>query len=129
MKTDEICPQQAVYQLPLPGADTKGFRVRPRDVPENSYPRVRSLFFDQPRQQSEVIILDQNHGAWRVFDFLQHRISELAVDLLIMLPIGRAKDGAGMGNVAEWPKTLVGKTVIVAFLLLLAQPHPSQGVT
>src|SRR5580692_4661609 len=123
MKADKICSQQPVHQLPLPGTDAEGFRVWPRDMPEDRDARVRPLLFDQPRQQREVIILDQNHWTRRVFDFLQHRVRELAIDLLIKLPVGRTEDGAGMGDMAEWPKTFVGKTVIVTFLFPLAQPN------
>src|SRR5580693_4792553 len=125
VEADEIGPQQTIHQLTLPRTDAKGLRVRPRDVPEDRHTRIRPLLFDQPRQQSEVIILDQNHRAGYVSDFFQHGVGELAVNLLVVLPVGGTEDGAGVRNMTEWPETLVGKTVVVAFLFLLVQPHAS----
>ena len=128
VKPDEIGAQQAIHQLALPGADAEGFRVGPGDVPENCHARVRPLFFDQPRQQRKVIVLNQNHGVGSVLDFLQHRRRELLVYILIVPPVGGAKNRTSMRDVAERPQSLVGKTVVVTLFLLFAEPHPAQAV-
>src|SRR3989442_384746 len=45
-----------------------------------------------------------------------------------MFPVGGPEQRAYVGGMAEWPQALVGKAEIVAFLLFLAQPNPSQSV-
>ena len=128
VKPDEIGSQQAIHQLTLPGTNAKGFRVGPRDVPEDGYAGIRSLLFDQPRQQCEVVVLDQNHGLGGIFNLLKHSIGEFLVDLPIVLPILCPKNRACVGNVAERPEALVGKTVVVTFLLFFVEPYTAQGV-
>ena len=92
-------------------------------MPEDSHASVGPLLLDHARQQHKVIILDQNYRARRVFDFLQHRVGELAIDLLIVLPVVGAKNGTRMCDMAERPKALIGEAVVIALLFFLAQPH------
>ena len=75
-----------------------------------------------------MIILDQYHRLVRVRDFLDHRCCKFAVYFLIELPIERAKDWPSVGDVAQRPQTLIGKAIVVSFLLFLAQPHAPKGI-
>ena len=43
VESDQIGAQQAIHQLALPGANSEGLRIRPRNVPEDRDPRVRPL--------------------------------------------------------------------------------------
>src|SRR5260370_40222330 len=54
VKADEIRAQQSFQQFALPRTDPEPFRIRPGDVPEDGHARVRTLLFDQARDQREV---------------------------------------------------------------------------
>jgi hypothetical protein len=75
-----------------------------------------------------VIVLDEHHRILRVSDLFDHRCRKLAIHILIGLPISRAKDRASVRDMRKWPKTLIGKSVIVSFFFLLSQPYPPQCV-
>src|SRR5713226_6670701 len=60
LETNQVRAKQPVDYFALPRANSKHFRIRPRNVPEDSHPRIRSRFLDHPRQQCKVIILRQN---------------------------------------------------------------------
>src|SRR5260370_10182282 len=117
VKSDEIRSQQSVHQLPLPGTDTEGFRVGPRDMPENSHARVRPVLLDHLWQQSEVVVLHQHYGLGDVLDLPEHRSGELAIHLLRVLPVLGPKDGARVRDWTTRPKTLLAEDVEGALLL------------
>src|SRR6185436_12779658 len=103
------------------------FGVRPRDVPEGDDRRARQALADHARQQREVVILHEDDrvlGA-RLVD---HHVGEALVDVLVVLPVRRAKGRSGVGDVAERPETFVGKAEVVALLLLFRQPYPADAV-
>ena len=103
VETNQVGAQQAVQQFALPRADAKRFRVWPRDVPEDRNPGIRPLLLDHARQESEMIVLHQNHRLLSPGHFLHHGIRELAIHLLVLLPIGGAKERAGMRDVTQRP--------------------------
>ena len=61
-------------------------------------------------------------------DLFENRSGELAIDLLIVLPVLRPKDRARMSDMTKRPKPFVGKPVVVAFFFFFAQPYPAQGI-
>ena len=75
-----------------------------------------------------MVVLDQHHRLGRVLDLFEHCLGELAIDVLIVLPVLRPKNGPGVGDVTKRPQTFIRKAVVVTFFLLLAQPHPAQGI-
>ncbi len=91
VETDQVGAQQPVQQFALPGADAERFRVRPRDVPEDRNPGIRPPLLDHARQQSEMIVLHKNHRVLSSGHLLQCGIGELAIHLLVLLPVGGAK--------------------------------------
>src|SRR5882724_2994914 len=103
METNQVCSQQAFQQFTPPGTDAEGFRIRPGNMPEDGYTRVRPVQFNQPRQQSEVIILNQYNWPRRIGDLFQYCFSKFSVHFEIALPIGRAKNRTSMGNMTERP--------------------------
>ena len=87
-------------------------------MPEDCHASIRPLFLDHPRQQREVIVLDEHHRFRDIFDFLEHGGHELAVHLLVVLPIGSPKKRTGVRDVAKGPESFVGKAVVITFLFL-----------
>ena len=128
VEAHQVGAQQAFQQFALPGANAKGLRIRPGNVPEDGHARAGHSLLHHARQQREMIVLHQHHGLFHPLHFLEQRVGELSIHRLVMLPIFGAKDGARMGDVAERPEALVGKAEVVAFLLLFAQPDSLQRV-
>ncbi len=74
-----------------------------------------------------MVILNENKAGVAVH-FFQNRIGKFFVHPPVGLPIRLAKDRLGVGDVAERPERLVGKTVVVPLFLLWGKPDPPQGV-
>src|SRR5208283_4022708 len=98
VEADEVGAQQSIQQFPLPGADGKGFRCRPWDVPKNGYPRIRSFPLDHSGQQREMIVLYQDDGLLGTFHFFKQSVGEFAIDVLVLLPVVCAKDRTRVGD-------------------------------
>src|ERR1035438_2531959 len=128
VEANQIRSQQAIDQFSLPRTDSKRFRVRPWYMPEDRNPRVRTRLLDHPGQEREMIILGQEYGTLQPFHFFQHRVGEASIRSLIMFPVGDTKQRAGVRDVAEGPKTFIGKSVVVTFLFFFANPDSAQGV-
>src|SRR5580698_8392848 len=128
VKTDQVRTQQTVEQFALPGANTKGFGVWPRNVPENRDSCIRPLLLDQPWQEREVVVLKQYHRVRNILNLVQHGLGELVVHGLVVFPVGSTKDGPRVCNVTERPETLIRKSVVIAFFLILGEPHPAEGI-
>ena len=128
VETDQIGAEQAVEQFALPGTNREGFRIGPGNVPENRDASVGPRGLDQPRQQREVIILNQHERRFGGFDFLQHGLREFFVDALVVLPIGGAETRTRVGDVAERPNAFVGEAEVVAVFLFLGEPDAAQRV-
>ena len=128
VEAEDAAAQKAVEQFLPERADRERFRVRPRDVPERDDRRLRQLLADHPRQQGEVIVLDQNHrvpGPGLVDD----GVGEALVDLAVVRVVGRAKGRANVGVVTERPDALVGEAGVVALLFLRGHPQAPDPVT
>ena len=128
VKTNQVRPQQSVNQLTLPGTNSEHFRIRPRNMPENCYARIRTGFLHHSRQEREVIILRQQDGRFRAFHFIEHRIGKVPVGLLVTQPVVGTKNGACMRDMAKGPQSFVGETLVIAFLFFCCQPHAPQVV-
>ncbi len=128
MEADQVGSQQAIKQLVLPGTNLESLGVRPGNVPEDRHPGIGPRSLDQPRQQREVIVLDQDQRFFHVGDFLQHGLGEFFVHALIIFPVGGAEIRPGVRDVAERPDALVGKSEVVALFFFLGQPHPAQRI-
>jgi len=129
VKSDQVRPQQPVHELTLPGANAKHFRVRPRNVPENRDARIGPRLLYHPREQCEVIILRQQNRRFRPLHFLQDRVGKPPVDFLILQPVFRPENRPRMRDVAERPQPFVRKSLVVAFIFFIAEPHAAQRVT
>ena len=66
-------------------------------------------------------------GSFRVH-LLAHRLGEFPVDLLIVSPVVGAKDGPGVGQMAQRPQPLVREAVVVPSFFLLGKPDTAQRV-
>src|SRR4029077_3632733 len=100
VEADQVRAQQAVQQLASPGTNSEGFRIWPRDMPEDGHSGIGANLLDEPRQQREMIVLHQHHRVFFLLDLLQYGLREFPVDGLIMFPIFNPESRAGMGNVA-----------------------------
>ena len=67
-------------------------------------------------------------GFCGIGDLLEHGVGELAVDLLVVLPILGTKDRACMGDVAKGPQALVGEAKVVAVFFLTVEPYAAKRV-
>src|SRR5689334_15321128 len=99
VKSDEIGAKQAFQQFALPGADSKGFWVWPRDVPEDADSRVGAALLDHEGQKGEVVVLNNDDRVLRFGHFFDDGVSEFFVNLLILLPVGGAEDRSRVGDV------------------------------
>ncbi len=128
VKTDQVRSQQPAQKLSLPRANPKRLRIRPGNMPEDGDPSVRACFLDHLRKQREVVVLNEQQRVLTAFHLFQHGVCELAVCVLIALPIRGTKRRTRMRDVAQGPEPLVRKSVVIAFLFLRAQPHAPQRV-
>ena len=128
MESDQVGAQQAVQQLPLPGADSKGLRIRPGNVPENRDARIGTLLLDHARQQREVIVLNQHHRILFSLDLLQQRVRELPIHGFVEFPVFGAESRASVGDVAERPQALICESQIEPLFFFLGQPQPAKSV-
>ena len=128
MKPDEVRSQHPEEELPPPGADSEGLRVRPGNVPENRDPRVGPPPLEESGQQGQVVILDQDARLPEPLQFAQRGLCERPVGLFVVGPVLRPEQGPGVGDVAEGPEPLVRKPVVVALLLVLREGHPLERV-
>src|SRR6476646_6584250 len=113
MESDQIGSQQALQQLALPWTDSEGFRIGPRNVPENSHARVRPRFFYHLRQKSKVVVLHQKDRLLCPGHFFEDSLCKLPVSLGVVLPVRDTKHRARVRDMAKRPQALVGETVVI----------------
>jgi len=65
VESQNVRRQHVQQHLALPRANAEGLGIGPRDVPEQRDGCLRDPGADELRQQREVKILDQHHGAVR----------------------------------------------------------------
>ena len=75
-----------------------------------------------------MVVLKQHNRVGDVLNLLKHRLRKLPVYGLVVLPVGGAEDRPRVRNMAEWPKTLIGKSVVVTFFLIFGEPHAMKSV-
>ena len=127
VEADDRAAEQSLQDPFTPRTDAVHFRVGPWDVPEGDDDRLGQTLTDHARQQREVVVLDQ-HDRPLVARFGNHRIGEFAVDGFIGLPVRRAKNRPGEGDMAKRPQALIGEAQIIALIFFLRQPDPAQRV-
>jgi hypothetical protein len=98
------------------------------DMPEQGHPRIGPFFFDHPREEGKVIILDENPRVQAALQLFQGRLGEFPVHRFILAPVLGPEGRAGVGDVTEGPKAFVRESVIIPLLLLLGKPDPLQEV-
>ena len=111
----------------LPRAHAERLAVGPRNVPELAHRHVGPRFLDEPRQQREVIVLHEHHGAV-VADLFDHRVGEAAVHAHVLLPVRIVELRARVGNVTQRPQRVVGAAVVIALLFFRREPDAPQRV-
>ena len=119
--------EQPVDDLLAPGADRERLRVRPGNVPEGDDRGARQPLADHARRHREVIVLHQ-HDRVLALRLLHHGVGEAAVDRDVMVEIALAEDRPHEGDMAQRPQPLVGEAVVIAVLLLLAEPDAAQRI-
>src|SRR5436309_15388169 len=76
----------------------------------------------------EVVVLHEYEQRLYSRHLLEQRLRDALVQRAIVPPVGGAEARALVDDVAERPQALVGEAVVVAGLLLVAQPHAPQRV-
>ena len=121
VETEDRAAEQALEDLGAPRADAERLGVRPWNVPERDDGGARQPLAHHPRQQREVVVLDQ-HDRIVGLRFVRHRIGEALVDAAVLPPVLVAEHRPDMGDVAQRPQAFVRETIVVAALLRLGQP-------
>src|SRR5438094_3081214 len=103
--------------------------VWPGNVPEDRHSGVGPRVLDHSRKQREVIILREEYRRFGALHFFQNDIRKPPVDSLILHPVLRTKDGTRMRNVRERPQSFIRKTLVVALVFFVGEPHAPQGIT
>jgi len=128
MESDQICTQHPIQDLLRPWTDGECLWVGPRDMPEQGNSGIGPALFDQPGQEGIVIVLDEDERVCGPCHFLCGRLGKSLIHDPILLPVLQPKQRPGISQVAQRPKTFVGKTVVIAQLLLWTQPNPAQHI-
>src|ERR1700753_3613370 len=129
VKSDEIRTEQTIQQFLLPRTDTEGFRVRPRNMPEDRNSGVRHPIFHHPRQKCEVVILNQDYRMFLARHFFHDCIGKSSIHMVVVFPVRGAKRRASMRHMAERPQTLIGKAVVISFLFFRAEPNATESIS
>ena len=129
VKANQVGAQQPVNEFTLPWANPEDFGVWPGDMPENRDAGVWANFLNHARNQCQVIVLRQENRRIHVRHFLQNSIGKPLVNPLVLQPVLGSKNRPGVRDVAERPKALVRKTIVVAFFFFVGEPDAAQCVT
>ena len=97
VEAEDAAAEQPGEELVAPGADPEPLRVGPRDVPERDHRGPGQPLADHPRQQREVVVLDEDDRVVGVH-LLADRVGELPVHRLVVAPVLAAEDAAGCGR-------------------------------
>jgi hypothetical protein len=127
VEAHDAAAEHAREQLHVPRADGEALGVRPGDVPEAEHRRARQALADLPRRQRVVVVLHEDDRVLAL-GLLARGLGEALVHVAVAAPVRAAEDGRGVHDVAQRPEALVGEAVVVALLLVLAQPHAPQHV-
>src|SRR5262245_31657957 len=128
VKREEIVAEQSVENLLLPRTDAERFTIRPGDMPEMNDHEIRASLTKHSGQQGKVIVLHEHDSRFAHY-LLEHRLSELVVDYPILLPVVEVEFGPRVSDVAERPKRLVRKAVVITLFFVFAQPDAPQSVS
>ncbi len=96
-------------------------------MPERDDDCFRQPFANEPRQQREMVVLDQDDRTVGL-DLLEYRIGELSVDRPVGLPVACPKHRTRESDMAQRPQAFVGGAEVMALVLFLAQPHAPQRI-
>ncbi len=109
-----------LQQFPFPGKDAEDLGIGPGNMPEKGCCQVASQRLQVQGRPAEVVVLEKDQASG--FGGIGHRLGELAVDGVIGFPVRGKELGADIAGMAERPKGLVGKTLVIALFL-----PPGQG--
>src|SRR5580693_7216828 len=98
-------------------------------MPENRNSGVRHSVFHHARQEGKMIVLNQDDRMFLAHQFFRERVGESRIHFVVVFPVRSTEDGTCVRHVAERPQTLVGKTVVVAFLFFRAKPNATQRIS
>src|SRR5262249_41658205 len=128
VEPNQVRAEQPVDQLALPRTNRERLRIRPRDVPENRDPSVRTRFLDHPWRESEVIILHEDHRIRLTRSLFKKCFGEAAIHGLILVPILGAENRTSMRDMAQRPQTFIGESKIESLLFLRSEPNAAKRV-
>src|SRR5262245_44614885 len=97
-------------------------------MPKNRNSSSGTLRLDQAGKQGKVIVLNQDECPFRARNLIENGLRKLLIDVFVTLPIGGAKNGTRVSNMAEGPNSFVREAIVVALLILLRKPDAAQGV-
>src|SRR5437870_1845723 len=111
MEADQVGPEHALKDRPVPRQETEHSVRRERDVEEESDPGLGNPVADQAREEEEMVVVDPQLILWA--EGLHDRVRELRVDGSIRLPFrGRVSRVRGKG-VKQRPQGPIRKAGVV----------------
>src|SRR3989338_5030756 len=128
VEPDDIRAEHSIQDFFSPRTNTKLFRRRPRNVPEEPDFRVRPFFFYHARKQCEMEVLHQNNRFLHLANLRKENFRELTVDTTIFNPVFLSKERTSVREMTERPERFVGKTNVVAFDFLRHEEDSSQRI-
>jgi hypothetical protein len=96
-------------------------------MPEVHHGEIRYALTEEGRAERQVIVLEPDNR-WLSATLLSDHGSEGSIDVLIVVPMARLKDGPFQLEVTQGPEGTIGKAVVKASHLRLAEPDTPQGV-
>src|SRR5689334_3311465 len=111
MESENTRPEHPLEEFFAPGANAEAFGVRPGDMPEHDHCCPRKPFANEPRHETEVVVLNEDDRVIRV-DFVAERVREFAVHGAVVFEVRATKDWTRVCDVTERPESLVREAVV-----------------
>src|SRR4051812_27916926 len=100
VEAEDAAPEQSLQDLLPEGADSEPLGVRPGDVPEGKDGGAREALADEPRRESEMVVLHEDDRVVAV-DLLADGLGEAAVHFLVVLEVLAPEARPGVRDVAQ----------------------------
>src|SRR5712691_982472 len=88
---------------------------------------IRNTLAEEGRAERQVVVLEPDNR-WLCATLLGDYCREGSIDVLIVVPMARLKDGPLQLEVTQGPQGTIGKAIVKASHLCLTEPDAPQGV-
>jgi hypothetical protein len=88
---------------------------------------IRDALAEEGRAERQVVVLQPDYR-WLFATLLGDHGGESSIDLLIVVPMARLKYGPFQLEMTQGPEGAIGKTIVKAAHLCVAEPDAPQGI-